>query len=143
MYDPTLSTTTKKTRILFVDDEEKSCKYFAIIFGRFYEVVIAKDGAEGLEIMMGEEGPAIGVIVTDQIMPRMTGIEMLERLGSHRPNVVRVLSTAYTDSNLISGAVRSGLIDYFVGKPWTINKVADILDQAVNHHLFLQRDKCV
>jgi DNA-binding NtrC family response regulator len=134
---------TSKTRILFVDDEEKSRKYFSIIFGRTCEVIVAKDGAEGLEILTSEEGRTIGVIVTDQIMPRMTGIEMLERLGRLRPSIVRVLSTAYTDSDLISGAVRSGLIDYFVGKPWTIDKVAEILDQAMrHHHHLLQRETC-
>jgi two-component system, sensor histidine kinase and response regulator len=122
--------------ILFVDDEEKSRKYFSIIFGKTREIMVACDGLEALEILQSEAGKRIGVIVTDQIMPRMTGIEMLTRLGDHNSHIVKVLSTAYTDSELVAGVVESGLIDYFIGKPWAIDKLQETLDRAVAHHEF-------
>ncbi|MEO5712055.1 MAG: response regulator [Luteolibacter sp.] len=121
-------------RILFVDDEEKSRKYFSMIFGRSWDVVIAADGAEGLERVLGDEERQIGVIVTDQIMPNLTGIEMLERVRPLRPDIVKVLSTAYADSDLATAAAGSGVIDYSVEKPWNIDHVREVLEQAAAAH---------
>jgi len=123
-------------QILFVDDEEKSRKYFSMIFGRNREVILATDGMHGLEILANDRSQRIGVIVTDHIMPRMTGIKMLAHATENNPMLVRVLSTAYTDSELIAGAVKDGLIDYCIGKPWSINKLHDILDRAAEHYQF-------
>ena len=121
-------------RILFVDDEEKSRKYFSMIFGRTWDVVLAGDGAEGLDLLLGDEGHRIGVIVTDQIMPRLTGIEMLERIRHLRPDIIKVLSTAYADSDLVADAAEAGVIDYSVVKPWTIDHVREVLEQAAAAH---------
>lgn len=120
-------------QILYVDDEAKSRKYFSRIFGNTWEVVLAADGAEALAILLGKEGERIGVVVTDQIMPGMTGLEMLARIRHRKPHLVKVLSTVVADSELIIGAAESGVIDYFVGKPWTMAKLRKILDQATAH----------
>lgn len=113
-----------------------------MIFGRTREVVVATDGAQGLEILANDHSHKIGVVVTDQIMPRMTGIEMLTRATENHPALVRVLSTAYTDSDLIAGAVRDGLIDYCIAKPWSIEKLQDILDRATEHYQFNMQSCC-
>ena len=126
--------TVSEVVVLFVDDEAKSRKYFARIFGRRYQVILAEDGVDALELALGSEDARIGVVVTDQIMPRMTGLDLLERLNEHNPHMVRVLSTAYTDSDLVSEAVTSRLIDYFIGKPWDIEKLEKILVQATEHY---------
>lgn len=123
-----------RPRILFVDDEEKSRKYFALIFGRTWDVVLAANGAEGLEVLQEEESGRIGVIVTDHIMPRLTGIDMLERVRELRPGIVRVLSTAYADSDLVAAAAKSGVIDHFVVKPWIMSQLRETLEQATAHH---------
>ena len=121
-------------KILFVDDEEKSRKYFSMIFGRDREVMLAADGEHALEILASDHSQNIGVVVTDHIMPRMTGIEMLAHATKRNPKLVRVLSTAYADSELIAGAVKDGLIDYCIGKPWSIDKLHEILNRAAEHH---------
>jgi two-component system probable response regulator PhcQ len=133
---------SKPMQILFVDDEEKSRKYFSMIFGKAREVVVATDGSHGLEILANDHSQKIGVVVTDHIMPRMTGIEMLARASDNNPALVRVLSTAYTDSELIAGAVRDGLIDYCIGKPWSIGKLQDILDRAAEHYQINKQNCC-
>lgn len=120
-------------KILYVDDEEKSRKYFSRIFGNTWEVVLAADGLEALDILLGEGAEGIGVVVTDQIMPRMTGIELLARVRHRKPTLVKVLSSAVADSELVAGAAKSGSIDYFVGKPWAMAKLRKILDQATAH----------
>lgn len=123
-----------RLRILFVDDEEKSRKYFAMIFGKTWDVVLAADGAEGLDLVLGKEGGRIGVIVTDQIMPRLSGIGMLERVRELRPGIVRVLSAGDADSEPIVNAAKSGVIDCLVEKPWRIVQLHQILEQATAHH---------
>lgn len=119
--------------MLFVDDEAKSRKYFSRIFGRDYEILVAEDGEEGVEMMNSEAGKEISVIVTDQIMPKMTGLDLLKVVSESRPKIVRVLSTAYTESSLVEEAVSSGLIDYFISKPWDIPKLEATLKQAAMH----------
>ena len=121
-------------RVLFVDDEKKSCKYFSIIFGDDFDIITAYDGAEALEIALSGDHGEIGVVVTDQIMPRLTGLDFLEELMKHNPKIVRVLSTAFTDSELVTNAVESNLVDYFIGKPWEIEKLQSILHQALAHY---------
>lgn len=120
-------------QILYVDDEEKSRKYFSRIFGNTWEVVLAADGREALDILLGDGAERIGVVVTDQIMPGMTGIEMLARIRHRKPHLVKVLSTVVADSGLVARAAEAGVIDYFVGKPWTMAKLRNVLDQAMVH----------
>ncbi|MBC8127660.1 MAG: response regulator [Gloeobacteraceae cyanobacterium ES-bin-144] len=137
----TIDDATDGMLILFVDDEEKSRKYFKIIFGRGRNVVVANDGVHALEILNQDHSGRIGVIVTDQIMPRMTGIEMLRLATERNPYYVRVLSTAYTDSELVANAVKNGLIDYFVGKPWSIQKLGEIIESATLHYRHVKQSR--
>jgi two-component system, sensor histidine kinase and response regulator len=137
MFEP--EAISRKPRILFVDDEEKSRKYFAILFGKTWDIQVARDGAEALDILSGDSAGEIGIVVTDQIMPRMTGIQMLDSPELRNAALVRVLSTAYTDSELVSNAVQSGLIDYFVGKPWSIDKLRTVLETATAHHELMKK----
>ncbi len=124
--------------ILFVDDEAKSRKYFQRVFGSRWELVTAEDGRAGLELYR-EMADRISVVMTDQIMPRLTGLELLRELEDSGARVARVLSTAYTDSDLVTEAVQAGLIDYFIGKPWDLDKVGEILTQAQAHHRYRLR----
>ena len=119
--------------VLFVDDEEKSRKYFQRVFGRTWNVVVVEDGRRALELYE-QLGDRVRVVVTDQIMPRLTGLELLRVLRDKGASVVRVLSTAYTDSALVEEAVGEGLIDYFVGKPWDLEKMEEVLEQAEVHY---------
>lgn len=117
--------------ILFVDDEAKTRKYFTLIFGRHYPVLVAVDGEDAVKIYEAEH-QRIGIVVTDQIMPRMTGLELLGRLRMAGSPVIRILSTAYADSDLVSAAVSEGLIDYFIGKPWNLEKFESLLQQSLS-----------
>jgi CheY-like chemotaxis protein len=120
--------------VLFVDDEKMSQKYFRRVFGGGRTILTADNGYEALKIYEEYAGQ-IGIVVTDQIMPRLTGLEVLRNLQEKGSPVARVLSTAYTDSQLVQEAVNGGLIDYFVSKPWDLEKLEDILQQAEAHYL--------
>jgi DNA-binding NtrC family response regulator len=115
--------------ILFVDDEAKSRKYFSLLFGRKRRVITAEDGVEGLELFRRHRED-IALVVTDHLMPRMTGLEFLEHLEAENARVTRILSTAYTENELVEAAVNRGLIDYFIGKPWDMEKLESIVEQS-------------
>ncbi|MEO1843401.1 MAG: response regulator [Akkermansiaceae bacterium] len=122
----------RERTILFVDDEEKSRKYFRMIYRRTFKILIAADGSEALQLFT-ENRKEIGVVVTDQIMPHMTGLDLLGEVESIEPEVIRILSTAYADSELVAEAAQNSLIDYFIVKPWDIERVSATLEQAVAH----------
>ena len=115
--------------VLFVDDEEKSRKYFWGVFGEGREILTASNGREALEADELHVGQ-IGIVMTDQIMPRLTGIQLLEELQAGGSPVVRILSTAYTDSEIVHEAAQNGLIDYLVSKPWDVGEFEGVLQQA-------------
>lgn len=120
----------RERTILFVEDEEKSRKYFRKIFRRDYEVILAVDGQDGLELFR-EHKDKIGVVMTDQMMPRLKGLELLAEVEESAPDVVRILSTAYTDSEDFENANEKGLIQFLVTKPWDLEKVSGVLEEAV------------
>jgi DNA-binding NtrC family response regulator len=122
----------RKQTILFVDDEEKTGKYFRRIFRDEFEIILAFDGQQALTIFL-ERRQEIGLVVSDQMMPGLTGLELLRKVERADPEVVRILSTAYTDSALVVDAMREGLIDYFISKPWDIESVVAILKQGAEH----------
>jgi CheY-like chemotaxis protein len=90
---------------------------------------MAADGKEGLECFLANQD-RIGIVVTDQMMPEMTGLELLEHLQSEGATAVRVLSTAYADSAEVEAATSSGLVELFISKPWDLPELESILEQA-------------
>src|SRR5581483_10044750 len=86
----------KKFAILYVDDEEKSLKYFARAFEDQFRVLTAANAQDGLKLLE-ERGEDIGVLMTDQRMPGEKGVWLLEKSRNLHPNIIRILATAYAD----------------------------------------------
>ncbi|NWK56312.1 response regulator [Verrucomicrobiaceae bacterium N1E253] len=131
--------TYKDHVILFVDDEEKTRKYFARLFGHAFQILLAKDGAEALELFQ-EHLDEIGLVVTDQKMPNMTGSELLEKVAELKPLCVRILSTAYADIDAAVDSVNRGGIYRYVTKPWEVSDLEVTLRRAMEHYL-LQKER--
>jgi two-component system probable response regulator PhcQ len=107
----------KKFAILYVDDEEKSLKYFERAFDGDFRVFTATNAQDGLKLLE-KHADEIGVLMTDQRMPGEKGIWLLERARQFRPRVLRILATAYSDMEAAIAAVNSGAIYKYVTKPW-------------------------
>lgn len=131
--------THKENLVLFVDDEEKTRKYFSRLFGHAFDIIVAKDGAEGLA-MFQEHINEIGLVVTDQKMPNMTGSQLLEKVAELKPLCVRVLSTAYADIEAAVDSVNKGGIYRYVTKPWEVSDLEVTLKRAMEHYV-LQKER--
>ena len=107
----------KKFAILYVDDEEKSLKYFARAFGDEFRIFTANSAQAGLKLLEAHADD-IGLLMTDQRMPGEQGVWLLERARSLRPQILRILVTAYTDMDAAIAAINSGAIYKFITKPW-------------------------
>ncbi len=107
----------KKFAILYVDDEEKSLKYFTRAFEDDFRIYTASNAQDGLKLLE-EHADEIAVLMTDQQMPGEKGVWLLERARHFRPRILRMLVTAFADMDAAIAAVNTGAIYKYVNKPW-------------------------
>ena len=131
--------TFKENLVLFVDDEEKTRKYFSRLFGHTFDILLARDGVEALALFQ-KNIDKIGLVVTDQKMPNMTGSQLLEKVAELKPLCVRVLSTAYADIEAAVDSVNKGGIYRYVTKPWEVSDLEVTLMRAMEHYV-LQKER--
>ena len=109
--------TLMKPIVLCVDDEIDNVEALERLFRNKFTVLKAMSGPQALEILDHHRGP-VSVIITDQRMPEMTGVQFLQESISRSPHSVRILLTGYTDIESIIEAVNSGQIYRYLNKPW-------------------------
>lgn len=107
----------KKFAILYVDDEEKSLKYFRKAFESQFSILTAATAREGLELLE-EHKDRIGLLMTDQRMAGEKGVWLLEKARHLRPRIIRILVTAFSDMEAAVSAVNTGAIYKYLHKPW-------------------------
>jgi DNA-binding NtrC family response regulator len=117
----------RKARLLFVDDEERIINLLRMMFRAEYEVYTATSGQQALEIIATHR---IDVLVSDQRMPGMTGIELLSEVRKRSPATMRILLTGYSDLTAIVGSVNDGEVFRFINKPWDHDEIKAIIGVA-------------
>lgn len=122
------ASTTAKARVLFVDDEPRILTTMRMLFRNHYDVFFAESGQKALDLLKIQP---VDVIVSDQRMPGMTGIEMLRAARELNPNAMRILLTGYSDLNAIIGSINEGEIFRFVNKPWSNEDLSVTVARAV------------
>lgn len=118
-------------KILIVDDEPANLRLLERLFRADYQVITASSGGEALELL---EKYDVAVIVSDQRMPGMTGIEFLKRAAVMRQHTVRIILTGYTDVNALVEAINSGVVYKYVSKPWANEDLMQTVARALEHH---------
>ncbi len=118
---------TGKIRILYIDDEVNNLAAFKANFRKLYEIHTAESAAEGRKILEANE---IEIIITDQRMPQMTGVEFLESIVKEYPDPIRILLTGYTDMQALIDAVNKGHIYRYLNKPWNEEELKMFIGQA-------------
>lgn len=129
----------KKFAILYVDDEEKSLKYFTRAFEEQFRIYTAANAADGFRLLE-QHKDEIGVIMTDQRMPGEKGVQLLEKARTLRPKIIRLLVTAYSDFDAAVDAVNSGAIYKYVHKPWDVPQLEMTLRRALEFFI-VQRER--
>ncbi len=102
-------------KILFVDDDEENLYVCEALCADEFDVLTAQSGARALELMRSHE---VAVVVSDQRMPVMSGVELLEQVRAEFPDTARVLSTAYTDAHAAIDAINRAGVRRYLKKPW-------------------------
>ncbi|HZA51132.1 MAG TPA: ATP-binding protein [Myxococcaceae bacterium] len=116
--------------VLYVDDEMINLRVFEANFRTRFNVVTAQSAAEALEVL-SQRSAQVAVLISDQRMPGMSGVELLERARDAYPDIRRMLITAYSDMQAVMDAVNRGqVVRYFV-KPWVKDDLAAALEDAI------------
>lgn len=116
-----------KPKILYVDDEENNLIVFKSSFRRHFDIYVSKSGAEGMKIIQEND---IDVIITDQRMPGMTGVEFLKQLPQDLM-AIRMVLTGFSDVSAIIEAINSGKVYRYITKPWDKDELKVTIDNAI------------
>ncbi len=129
---------SEKFSILYVDDEESNLRIFKNTFRREYNVYTAISAKEGIKILTKEH---IDVILSDQRMPEMTGVEFLKYSLEAHPQLNRILVTGFTDFNALQSAVNDAKIFQYIQKPWQETDLRTIIEEALKVYELEQENK--
>ena len=131
-------TAAAKHTLLVVDDEPNVCDSVHDLLRREFRVLKARSADEGIKHM---EENDVHIIMTDQRMPQITGVELLRRIRVVHPQAVRMLFTGYADFDSIIAAINQGHIYKFLKKPWqpeeleaAVRDAAAEYDRIVHQH---------
>ena len=116
-----------KYTLLIVDDEPDVCDSVHDLLRREFRVLKAHSGQEGFRLMQEEE---VHIIMTDQRMPQVSGVELLTRVKARNPQAVRMLFTGYADLESIIAAINQGHVYQFLKKPWQPEELVEAVRQA-------------
>jgi DNA-binding NarL/FixJ family response regulator len=117
-----------KLKILYVDDEKVNLLNFESSFGKDYEILKAETGEEALKIFKKETD--IAMVISDQRMPGMSGVDLLEKIYRLNPDPIRMILTGYKDIEDILGAINQGRVYRYILKPWEEKEIRPVLKQA-------------
>lgn len=124
--------THRLIRVLFVDDEEHNLASFRAAFRRDFLVETCIDPAEAVAMVAEKE---FHVVVSDQRMPGMSGIDLFSRVHPSNPDQVKILCTAYADIQVLMDALNRGQVFRFISKPWNEDELRVAIIDAYDQHL--------
>lgn len=121
---------TKKHSILYVDDEDSNLQLFYFTFRRDFNVNLANSGKEGLAFL---EKNKVDVILTDQRMPQMTGIEFLREINKRFPEIPpnRLMISGFSRDEDIDAAFNDYKLFDFISKPWNTTDLKKTILKAI------------
>ncbi len=120
-----------KYKIMIVDDESVNLRTLERLFRRDHQVLLAQSGAEALTLL---EQHDVALLISDQRMPEMTGIELMKKTVALRPHMVKILLTGYTDVGALIEAINCGLVYRYLTKPWNNDDLRITVGRALEHY---------
>ena len=119
-------------KILIVDDEEAILETMTFTFMGEYEVFTTADPRRALDLL--DENAPVAVLITDQRMPHMTGVELLEAVYAQHPETVRIMLTGFADSDATIQAINAGHAYAYISKPWEPEELKRVVRRAAELH---------
>ncbi|MBV8634103.1 MAG: EAL domain-containing protein [Burkholderiaceae bacterium] len=114
--------------LLLVDDEQHVLSALArTLHGHDYHILKAQSGPAALELLATHE---VGVIICDQRMPDMSGVELFRRIRQMYPHTVRIILSGFADVGIVTDAINVGAVFKFLNKPWDKTQLCDIIEDA-------------
>jgi response regulator RpfG family c-di-GMP phosphodiesterase len=127
-----------KYKLLIVDDEAANLRLLERLFRDDFHCLTASSGEAAIELLNQHD---VAILITDQRMPHMSGIELLKRTAKLRPHMARILLTGYTDVESLVEAINCGLVDLYITKPWNnddlklkVNRALEQYEQNRKHN---------
>ena len=123
--------------VLIVDDEPRIVRALNRLLNPHFETHLVGSGELALEVLRSRR---VHVIISDQRMPRMTGVELLAKVKMISPNTTRILLTGYSDVSAIMDSVNQGEIFRYITKPWRNSDILETVQQAseISNSLYLK-----
>ena len=118
-------------KILVVDDEAPNLRTLERLFRKEYEVLTAGSAAEALALLQRHD---VALLISDQRMPEMSGIELMSQTIDLRPHMVRILLTGYADVSSLIEAINCGHVYKYVTKPWENEDLLITVARALEHY---------
>jgi diguanylate cyclase (GGDEF)-like protein len=126
----------ERTLLLVDDDEDIGAALKRLLRLEGYNILCARSGQEGLELLANNQ---VQVIVSDQRMPEMTGVEFLTRVKELYPKTVRIILSGYADLSSVTEAINQGAIYKFLTKPWDNESLCTNVLEAFRHYELTQQ----
>ena len=123
--------------VLYVDDEENNLNSFRAALRRNYNIYTALSGEEGMDILSKND---IHVVVTDQRMPNMTGVQFLQHIPPEKDNI-RIILTGFSDIESIIEAINTGMVYRYITKPWDKDELKITIDNAIETIMLRRNNK--
>jgi len=136
-YGQDFTTPREKIRLLYLDDERDELESFRSLYRRVFDVHIASTPERAYEIMKTED---VHVVLTDQRMDLMTGVEFLESIVEDHPDPVQILVTGYSDITAVINSINQGRVYKYISKPYPREAMQKSIENAAEVY-FLRKDR--
>jgi PAS domain S-box-containing protein len=128
----------REDKILYIDDEQANLDGFKFNFRKDYQVLLAASTREAFEIISKN---TIKVVISDNRMPDMLGIEFFEILSISHPDIIRIIVSAYADTDVVMQAINKGKVYKFITKPWNKNELQVTINNAFESYNLRQQNQ--
>lgn len=122
---------SSKPSILYVDDEHINLFLFGRLMDKYFKVITAISGPEGLQKL--ENNPEIKLVITDLRMPKMDGLEFVKKAKSHFGNIPYVILSGFEKSDEVKEAIDEGLVQEYIQKPYSSEVVANRIMECISN----------
>lgn len=128
----------ERLKLLSVDDEQSALNAIFRTLRRDYDVISSLSGRAALEVLKEQD---IAIILADQRMPEMEGVEFFRKAAKLRPDALRILVTGYTDVEAIIRAINDSQVFYYIHKPWEPEELQIIVQRAAEQYRLVQENR--